>query len=60
MFSKSIIKRHIMLILLILAVGFLRLLLENVLHWPYGCAIAVFYVSFYFYWMRTCRKRFSQ
>ena len=60
MFSKSILKRHIMLLLLILAVGFLRLLLENVLHWPYGCAIALFYVSFYFYWMRTCRQRFSQ
>ena len=60
MIDKRILKRHILLLTLILLVGCLRLLLEQVFHWQYGCAVSVFYITFYYCWMRSCRQRFSQ
>ena len=60
MIDRRILKRHILLAALILAVGGLRLLLEQVLHLQYGCTVTLFYITFYYYWMRSCRQRFSQ
>ena len=60
MWNKKVLKRHLTLILLIFSVGCLRLLFENLLHWPCGFVTSVVFVSFYCYWIWSCRQRFSQ
>ncbi|MCR5783565.1 MAG: hypothetical protein K6G90_12630 [Clostridia bacterium] len=58
--DKTLLKRHIFLFSLILSVGVIRVLLDQILMLPDGCVTALIFISLYAYWTRTCQQRFSQ